>query len=119
MLGELPVNSAICTPADGAAVPAGEVELRGYAIAGGDRRVVRVELSADGGATWSAAALAPAGKWSWTLWRTALPLAPGAHRIAVRAWDSAGATQPEDLRSVWNFRGYVNNAWHRIALVVK
>ena len=119
MLGELPVNSVICAPADGAGVAAGDVEFRGYAIAGGDRAIVRVELSADDGAVWTEATLRPAGDWSWTLWRASLALAPGLHRIALRAQDSAGETQPEDLRAVWNFRGYVNNAWHRIEVVAK
>ncbi|MBW3592511.1 MAG: hypothetical protein KY396_02340, partial [Actinobacteria bacterium] len=37
----------------------------------------------------------------------------GEHEVVVRAWDSAANTQPEDVASVWNPRGYMNNAWHR------
>jgi sulfite oxidase len=116
MLGELPVNSVICAPADGAALSAGVTEFRGYAIAGGRRGIRRVELSADAGASWTAAQLEPAGEWAWTLWRASLHLKLGPHRIVVRATDSAGETQPADLRAVWNFRGYVNNAWHAISV---
>jgi hypothetical protein len=46
-------------------------------------------------------------------------LGPGAHELIVRAWDSAGCTQPEDVRQVWNWKGYVNNAWHRVNVVVQ
>jgi sulfite oxidase len=37
----------------------------------------------------------------------------------VRAWDSAAQTQPERLETVWNCRGYMNNAWHRIGVTVR
>jgi sulfite oxidase len=46
-----------------------------------------------------------------------MTLDPGAHQLIVRAWDSAGCTQPEDVRQVWNWKGYVNNAWHRVNVV--
>jgi sulfite oxidase len=39
-------------------------------------------------------------------------------RITARAWDDTGATQPESAASVWNPRGYANNAWARVALSV-
>jgi Mo-co oxidoreductase dimerisation domain len=34
--------------------------------------------------------------------------------VCVRAWDSAANTQPENPENVWNFKGYMNNAWHRV-----
>ena len=115
MLNELPVNSAICEPADGAEVSAGPVTLRGYAMAGG-RTIERVEVSADDGRSWLGAACehSPGEPWSWTLWKARLELAPGEHEIAVRAWDAAAQTQPERTETVWNFKGYMNTAWHRI-----
>ncbi|MGH2628723.1 MAG: hypothetical protein ACRDHY_18960 [Anaerolineales bacterium] len=36
--------------------------------------------------------------------------------MAVRAWDEAGQTQPEDPATIWNFKGYANNARHRITI---
>ena len=48
MLGEMSVNSVICQPTDGEAVPAGQASLRGYAITGGNRSVQRVDVSIDG-----------------------------------------------------------------------
>jgi sulfite oxidase len=36
--------------------------------------------------------------------------------MVVRAIDSAADTQPQDARGVWNVKGYVNNAWHRVGV---
>jgi len=116
-LGEVALNADVLVPGDGASVPAGAVRVSGYAFAGGERHVVRVDVSADGGATWSQARLGDdLGRWAWRLWETELELAPGRHELAVRAWDSAAATQPEDPATVWNPKGYVNNAWGRITV---
>lgn len=121
MLGEMSVNSVIGSPADGEDVVAGEVTVRGWAMAGGGRRVARVDLSVDGGRTWTVAAFSGAsrggpepGPWSWRLWECPLQLAAGEHEIVCRAWDSAAQTQPENPAHVWNFKGYMNNAWHRV-----
>ena len=119
MLGEAPVNSVILSPAmEGTmeeTVPAGRVAVRGWALAGGDRQVARVDVSADGGKTWTVADLGPeGGDYTWRLWEAALDLAPGDHEIACRAWDTAAQTQPEHASQVWNFKGYANNAWHRV-----
>ncbi|MFN2455610.1 MAG: molybdopterin-dependent oxidoreductase [Pyrinomonadaceae bacterium] len=115
MLGEQSLNSVICTPQDGEAISAGHTRIKGYAMAGGDRRIERVDVSIDGGETWTTAALPedrPA--WVWSLWEAALDLPPGEHEIIARAWDSAANTQPEHARHLWNFKGYMNNSWHRV-----
>ena len=115
MLGELSLTSAICTPGDGEELAAGRVAVRGYAMAGGSRSVERVEVSADHGGTWAVAELSGNGSpGAWRLWQAELELEPGAHEIVCRAWDSAAMTQPEDPAHVWNFKGYMNNAWHRV-----
>jgi sulfite oxidase len=119
MLGELPLNTLICYPEEGAAVPAGVVTLRGHALAG-ERRVERVEVSGDGGKTWvTARLLSEAIPWTWVLWEAALMLSPGAVELVARAWDSAAQTQPEQVGSIWNFKGYMNNAYHRINVQVR
>jgi DMSO/TMAO reductase YedYZ molybdopterin-dependent catalytic subunit/glyoxylase-like metal-dependent hydrolase (beta-lactamase superfamily II) len=113
-LGELPVNAVVCAPRDGEAVR-GRLRARGYALTGTTRRIERVELSLDGGETFVAVELdarAPAG--SWRLWEAELEVAPGPGELVVRAWDSAATTQPEDAGKIWNLKGYVNNAWHRV-----
>lgn len=115
MLGEIPVNCVILAPEDGASVARGPVPVQGYAVAGGDRGVVRVEVSADGGGSWTEASLLEdGGPGTWRLWKTTLELPPGPRRILARAFDSGGGTQPASVGGVWNFLGYANNAWHGV-----
>jgi sulfite oxidase len=114
-LGLVALNSDVLSPADGDVVAAGPVEVRGYAFAGGERHVARVDVSVDAGARWSQAELLEdLGRWAWRQWRITVELAPGEHEILVRAWDSSAATQPEDEAALWNPKGYVNNARPRI-----
>ena len=112
---EMPLNSAICDPAPFAEMKAGPTTLRGYAIATA-RDIVRVDVSINGGRSWNQADLehdlnAP---WSWTFWTVTFDLPKGAHELAVRAWDSAGQTQPARPDDTWNFKGYLSAAWHRV-----
>lgn len=117
-LSELSINSFICTVerrADSATF------LAGWAMAGGDRTVARVEVSADNGAHWTQARVQPrrhenGPRWSWCFWETQLADISESAEIVVRAWDSATNTQPESAASLWNFKGYMNNAWHRVRL---
>ncbi len=109
-LGLVALNSDVVTPRDGATVPAGPLEVRGYAFAGGERYVSRVDVSLDGTSWSSAELLDDLGPWAWRQWRILLDLAPGEHDIVVRAWDSSAATQPESEAALWNPKGYVNNA---------
>jgi sulfite oxidase len=50
------------------------LDIKGYAWAGGGRKIVRVDLSPDGGETWQQAtmtsgAMQPSGRaWAWVLW---------------------------------------------------
>ena len=116
-LGLVALNSDVLSPRDGETVPAGPVEVRGYAFAGGDRYVARVDVSIDGGASWQQADLLDdLGRWAWRHWSIVLDLVPGEHEVLVRAWDSSAATQPEDESGLWNPKGYVNNARPRIRL---
>lgn len=119
MLGEQSLTSVICEPAPGAKLAPGPVLLRGYAYAGGERSIARVEVSADGGARWQQAELlGQPACWTWRLWQARIELPPGRHELLVRAWDSAAHTQPSEICQVWNFKGYMNNAWHRVAVEV-
>ncbi len=118
-LGLVALNSDVLSPANGETVAAGPVEVRGYAFAGGERHVTRVDVSVDGGASWSQAELLQdLGPWAWRQWRMTVDLAPGEHEILVRAWDSSAATQPEEHATLWNPKGYVNNARPRVRVRV-
>ena len=114
-LGLVALNSDVLYPRDGQTVAAGPVEVHGYAFAGGDRYVSRVDVSTDDGETWTQASLLEdLGRWAWRQWRITLDLPAGEHELLVRAWDSSAATQPEDEAALWNPKGYVNNARPRI-----
>jgi len=45
-------------------------------------------------------------------------LEPGKYQLVVRAIDTSANTQPQDISQVWNFKGYMNNAWHRVNIEV-
>lgn len=71
----------------------GPVRLGGVAF-GGDRGIVRVELSFDGGQTWRQAELRPAlSPYSWVLWTAEWNPPPGSYRVVVRAVDGSGEVQ--------------------------
>ena len=95
------LNSDILVPADGAEVPAGTLEVCGYAFAGGERSIVRVDVSRDsvelaaGRVVRRASGRGP-GSAGATGWRSdAGPL-----ELVARAWDSAASTQPEHPATV-------------------
>ena len=114
-LGLIALNSDVLSPVDGETVTAGQVTVRGYAFAGGERSVGRVDVSIDGGASWSQAdLLEDLGQWAWRQWQIALEVTPGDHELRVRAWDSSAAAQPSDEAGLWNPKGYVNNAMPQV-----
>lgn len=124
---ELPVNSAILSPADGSSVsPHDEdVTVQGYALAGGGRAVVRVDVSADGGETWISAELKPTNQtlnrtWAWTLWEASLPVpkGKGEMKLICKAIDAGYNSQPERPEPIWNIRGVLSNSWHRVGLKI-
>ena len=51
-LGEISVNALICGLLEGETLPAGPLPVQGYAIAGGEHRIERVDISIDEGRMW-------------------------------------------------------------------
>ena len=118
-INDLPLNSAICEPASHATLPAGPTAVRGWAMASA-RDIVRVDISADGGRSWTQAALDPdPAQWSWAFWSATIDLASGEHDLVVRAWDCAGQTQPASPDDTWNIKGYLSAAWHHVPVTVR
>ncbi len=118
-LGAVAVNAEVLSPDDRATVTPGPLRVSGYAFAGDDRRIVRVDVSTDEGSTWRQADLLDQhGPWTWRLWETEVEVGAGTTDIVARAWDSATAAQPESAAPLWNPKGYVNNAWARVAVTV-
>ena len=80
--------------------------------------VERVEVSADGGASWSTAQLGrQTSKWAWRSWEWAWePREGGVYELCCRATDGAGNVQP--LEAPWNLGGYANNEVQRVPVAV-
>ena len=127
---ELPVQSAITNIKDDDVVQVdddGNIEVKGYAWAGGGRRIVRVDVSADGGKTWHAAEMGrgkeqPRGRaWAWTMWEATVPAPEGADasQICCKAVDEGFNTQPETPAPIWNLRGILNNSWDRVNVALR
>jgi DMSO/TMAO reductase YedYZ molybdopterin-dependent catalytic subunit len=96
-LSEMLIKAEIAKPAQGEIVSKNSnVRVHGAAWTG-DGEITKVELSADGGATWNAASLIGVSKRNaWRLWefdwRT--PSRPSQAHLVARAADSLGQTQP-------------------------
>lgn len=131
---ELPIQSAITTPADGAVVNRSleEVTVKGYAWSGGGREVVRVDVSLDGGKTWQVAQLRSSEKgqspspplaraWAWKLWELTAPLPPKGQELEIvcKAVDNSYNMQPDTVPPIWNLRGVLSNAWHRVTVKIR
>ncbi|XP_018580162.1 sulfite oxidase [Anoplophora glabripennis] len=121
---ELPVISAICQPCNGDNVEVvdGHILVRGYAWSGGGQKIVRVDVTVDAGKTWHVAhfdgqdSSEPPQHWAWTLWSIRIPVEK--HLESVEIWakavDSSYNTQPESFENIWNLRGVLGNAYHRV-----
>jgi DMSO/TMAO reductase YedYZ molybdopterin-dependent catalytic subunit len=80
------------------AVPLGLTPIAGIAFAG-DRGIEKVEVSTDGGKTWSLASFKdPVSDNTWVLWTANWnPPSTGHYSIAVRATDKTGAVQAASI----------------------
>jgi len=95
---------------------AGEHVIQGRAWSG-LAPVAAVDVSTDGGATWSPAELEPEeGRWAWRGWRFRWQAEPGQHVLCSRARDEQGNEQPVD--PPWNLGGYANNAVQTVSVTV-
>jgi DMSO/TMAO reductase YedYZ molybdopterin-dependent catalytic subunit len=97
-------------------VHAGTVALEGRAWSGRGP-VEGVDVSTDGGASWSPARLDPPvlGPWAWQHWTFEWSAAPGTYVLACRARD---AERSQPLEPAWNLGGYANNAVQRVPVIV-
>ncbi|HLH89072.1 MAG TPA: molybdopterin-dependent oxidoreductase [Xanthobacteraceae bacterium] len=90
---EAPPESLIVAPRDGS-LAAAPIAIWGWAW--GAAGIAKVEISLDGGETWSLASLEPRRQWSWQRfslnWQ---PSRAGAYTVAARATDLRGIVQPQ------------------------
>jgi DMSO/TMAO reductase YedYZ molybdopterin-dependent catalytic subunit len=95
----------------------GTCTLEGRAWSGRGR-IVRVEVSTDGGSSWADAELGgDGGDFAWQSWRYRWQVDdPGEYELCCRATDAAKNVQP--LATRWNAHGVCNNQVQRITVVV-
>ena len=110
----------------------GTVEVRGVAWAGDDA-VERVEVSTDGGETWTDTDLfGPDYAGAWRLFRYECDPDPGTHLVLSRATDELGRRQPERISEPdawrdaladdaypWNDGGFAANAYRPNGVTVE
>jgi sulfite dehydrogenase (cytochrome) subunit A len=116
-INRMPVHSIFVKPGPGEQLHAGQrYQLAGVAN-DGDSGIRRVEVSKDGGQSWSDATLgSDLGKYSWRQWKTDwTPAAKGTYKLMVRATSSSGETQ---VRSQWNRSGYQRDVIEQQNVVV-
>ena len=127
-VAELNINSAIAYPGHLEVVPltggSQKYTVQGYCYTGGGRKVIRVELSTDGGKTWTLTKLkrheepTEYGRyWCWVFWEWEIDLStlfiqPNGAELLCRGWDAAMNRQPEAI--TWNVMGMMNNSYFRI-----
>ena len=108
--------SRIDVPREGDIVKGGAVDIAGVAFAG-RRGIGRVEVSTDGGKTWTDAMLtAPLSPLTWTLWTLSWsPNGEGSYHLVVRATDGTGTLQDRT-----DSNSYPNGAsgWHDVRVDV-
>jgi hypothetical protein len=108
-INRLVPRSFITNISPGETVPRGAPTLvRGIAF-GGDCDVATVELSIDGGKTWTPTRLGKdEGKYSFRQWETQLTLpSAGRYTLMVRCTNSNGNVQPDSAN--WNPAGFMRN----------
>jgi DMSO/TMAO reductase YedYZ molybdopterin-dependent catalytic subunit len=112
------VKAVFSRPVDGAILAGRKFTVRGAAWAG-ENRVRSVEVSADGGKSWSAAHLsAEAQRYAWVHWDYDWKApGPGMHELAVRAHDEAGRGQPAE-RAGDRADDYEQDSWQRVRVMV-
>jgi DMSO/TMAO reductase YedYZ molybdopterin-dependent catalytic subunit len=92
-------------------------EIEGIAFDSG-YGIRRVEVSTDGGSTWTDARLDPEiGKYSWRRWRASwAPANRGQYRLMARATNAMGETQSKEQ---WNRSGFMWNVIQQVDVKVQ
>jgi DMSO/TMAO reductase YedYZ molybdopterin-dependent catalytic subunit len=116
-ISRMNVRSFFVRPDPDTRMPIGQAcELEGIAFDGGTG-IRQVEVSSDGGGSWSAARLGEdLGRFSFRRWHADWsPPARGEYRLQVRAVNNAGEVQP--VQANWNRGGYMRNVIEEIRVI--
>lgn len=127
IINDLNLNSAIAYPRHLEVVPFGvssqTYTLKGYAYNGGGRKIIRLEVSIDGGETWTLGKIHQIEKpteygkyWCWVFWEHTINLGElwscATPELLCRGWGEDMMRQPEKI--VWNVMGMMNNSYFRV-----
>ena len=117
-LTNMGIKSVIGSPAEGDEVRMGEVCVKGAAWSGGER-ITAVDVSCDGGETWTRAdVVGPSERYAWQHWHYCwTPPAPGEYSLMSRAIDARGKVQP--MKTNWNRLGYMVNGVRSVKVSVR
>lgn len=135
---EMPVTSLVCNPPQNSLIGmkgATDITLKGVAWSGGGRKVERVDVSIDGGNTFTAAELyKPIEQrrnkhWAWTHFNKIIPLPDNVKvrlakgeivklSVLSKAMNSDFNVQPENVAPYWNARGVCINHWYRVNILL-
>ena len=91
----------------------------GYAYSSKPFEHPKVDVSVDGGKTWSIAGINTKYheferfKWGWCLWGADVKIDKFPCEIQCKAVDDDGNVQPNDVKDIWNIRGLANNSIHK------
>ena len=118
-LTRMKVKSIITSPSIGKAVSGASYTVSGAAWAGEDE-VEQIEISTDGGETWSNARITvPRNGYSWTRWEYDWRIpGPGSYVLMSRATNDKGESQPMEFPNKWDGLGYGNNMVFRHSVEV-
>jgi sulfite dehydrogenase len=116
-INKMSVHSIFVTPQPGETLHAAKPCLLAGVANDGGSGVRRVEISNDGGQTWTDAELgADLGKYSWRRWQAKwTPPAKGSYRLVVRATSGSGDTQ---ATAQWNRSGYQRDVIEHLDVTV-
>lgn len=132
IINQLNINGAIAYPAPDEVIPMTQktYTFKGYAYSGGGRKVIRCELSFDGGLSWKLGNINvreeprwanfcsgdKARHWCWCHWELEVPIEWLADKkcveVCFRAVDQSNNKMDE--RPTWNVMGMLSNAWYRV-----
>ncbi|KXZ49738.1 hypothetical protein GPECTOR_20NIT1 [Gonium pectorale] len=127
IINDLNINSAVARPWHDEVIRLDanrSYTVKGYAYAGGGRKIIRCEVSLDDGKTWRLGDIQRFEKpnqygkyWCWVHWSLDLMTFDflTAKEVLVRAWDETMNTQPAVI--TWNVMGMMNNCYFRIKII--
>ena len=114
---EMVVNSLITSHDEGASVPNGRVAVIGGIAWDGGYGISTVEVSADGGKSWSGAKLGEdLGRYAFRPFSLGVPAKAGKLAVMARAINTIGQTQTTAI--IANPAGYHHNVMHSVTLTV-